>query len=79
MKEYWYVIHPELAFFTERNLRKQATRIEKNKPSWQNNNNRIEINNVITNDDTTEDTAIETTVNTVMNNVERNNDILRSI
>ena len=82
MKEYWYVIHPELAFFfTERNLRKQATRIEKNKPSWQNNNNRTEINNVITNNDTTEDTAIETTVNNAMNNVERNNDsidILRS-
>ena len=43
----------------------------------QSNNNRIEINNVIINDDT----PIETIVNNVMNNVERNNDsidILRS-
>ena len=35
----------------------------------QNNTNRIEINNVIANDDTTEDTAIEATVNNFMNNV----------
>ena len=47
----------------------------------QNNNNRIEINNVITNDDTSEDIVIENTVNNVMNNVEKHNDfvdILRS-
>ena len=37
------------------------------------NNNRIEINNVITIGDTTQDTAIETTVNNVTNNVQRNN------
>ena len=81
MKEYWDEIHPEFAFFTERNLREQATRIEKNQTiitteysQTQNNNNSIEINNVITNDDTTEDTVIETTVNNVVNNVERNND-----
>ena len=30
LKEYWDIIHPELAFFTERKLREQATRIEKN-------------------------------------------------
>ena len=87
-KEYWDDIHPELVFFTERNLREQATRIEKNKTvmateysQTQNNNNQIEINNTITNDDTTEGTVIETTVNNVMDNVERNNDsinILRS-
>ena len=88
MKEYWDEIHLELVFFTERNLREQETGIEKDRTvmateysQTQNNNNRIEMNNVITNDDTTEDTVIEATVNNVMNNIERNNDsidILRS-
>ena len=88
MEEYWDEIHPELALFTERNIREQATRIEKNKtvtaseyPQTQNNNSQIEINNINTYDDPTNNTAIETTVNNVMNNVEINNhsiDILRS-
>ena len=80
LKEYWDIIHPELAFFTERKLREQATRIEKNVTvmatkysQTQNINNRKEIKNAITNDATTKDTAIETTVNNVMNNIERNN------
>ena len=47
----------------------------------QSNNNKIEINNVITNDDTTEYAVIETRASNVMNNIKRNNDstdILRS-
>ena len=86
MKEYWDEVHPELAFYPKEIYDSKQLKLKKaimgtKYFQTQSNNNKIEINNVITNDDTTEYAVIETRASNVMNNIKRNNDstdILRS-
>ena len=86
MKEYWDEVHPELAFYPKEIYNSKQLKLKKaimgtKYFQTQSNNNKIEINNVITNDDTTEYAVIETRASNVMNNIKRNNDstdILRS-
>ena len=81
MKSYWDQMHPELVFFTDKNLRDVATRIERNKTvmatgysKTQVNNTQSENNVIIINDNSTVNIAIDTLNNNDVNSMERNND-----
>ena len=48
MKKLWDEKHPELNFFSAKNLRDQASRVEKKRLSWRQNTELIKIKTIVT-------------------------------